>query len=143
MESRKKVLEMLSEGKISVEEAAQLLGKLGEVPRPPVATAPPGLPQSPSPPAPAQPPGLPRFLRVMVDSTDGDKVNVRVPLALLKTGIKLGALIPKEASLAVQEQGFDLSALSELDGEEFLEALRELEVTVDSAKGDKVRVFCE
>ena len=31
----------------------------------------------------------PRFLRVVVDSPDRDQVNVRVPLAILRTGIKL------------------------------------------------------
>jgi hypothetical protein len=33
--------------------------------------------------------------------------------------------------------------LGELDGEELYEALRDLEVDVDSGDGDSVRVFCE
>jgi len=39
--------------------------------------------------------------------------------------------------------GFDLSQLSKLDGDELIEALGDLQVDVDSANGDKVRVFTE
>ncbi len=134
-ESKKKILEMLSNGKISVEEATALLSKLqdpdttdeqvietesGEVKR-----------------------KTPRYLRVVVDSANGDKVNVRVPMSLLKTGIKLSALVPGNAAEKMSSHGFDLSQLSNLDGDELIEALSDLQVDVDSADGDKVRVFTE
>lgn len=134
-DSRKKILEMLSEGKISVEEATALLSKIqnpdttdeetikeesGEVQK-----------------------RTPKYLRVVVDSSEGDKVNVRVPLSLIKTGIKLSALVPGNAAEQMSNHGFDLSQLSELNGEELIEALRDLQVDVDSANGDKVRVFTE
>ncbi len=137
-ESRKKILEMLSEGKINVEEATALLEKVS-TPTESVsaASADDGSTGSTS------ASGSPRFLRVVVDSADGDKVNVRVPLSLIRTGIKLGALMPREAAEAVSEHGFDLSALAKLDTDELIEALKELTVDVDSADGDKVRVFTE
>lgn len=37
----------------------------------------------------------------------------------------------------------DLGSLSGLEGEELIEALRDLRVDVDSGKGDTVRIFCE
>ncbi len=134
-DSHKKILEMLADGKITVDEAAALLSKLqntdaveeevietesGEVRK-----------------------RTPRYLRVVVDSANGDKVNVRVPMSLLKTGIKLSALLPGNAAEKMSSHGFDLSQLSSLDGDELIEALSDLTVDVDSADGDKVRVFTE
>jgi hypothetical protein len=84
-----------------------------------------------------------KYLRVVVDSSDGDKVNIRVPLALVKTGIKLSTMMPAEANEKLAEQGIDLSHLSGLKGEELIEALRDLKVDVDSNDGDTVRIFCE
>jgi hypothetical protein len=138
-ESRKKILEMLSEGKISVEEATALLEKVSEPPAGQVRERDEASDEAVS----TRAGSNPRFLRVVVDSSDGDKVNVRVPLSLIRTGIKLGALMPKNAAEAVSEHGFDLSALASLDTEELISALRELTVDVDSSDGDKVRVFTE
>ena len=88
-------------------------------------------------------PTNPKFLRVLVCSEDGDRVNVRVPMALIRTGIKLGALLPKDARNQMEKSGVDLSALSELDPEELVQSLAALTVDVDSEDGDQVRIFCE
>lgn len=133
--SQKKILEMLSENKITVDEATALLSKLSD---PETSTEGPSASESTE--ATGRPP---RYLRVLVDSANGDKVNVRVPLSLIKTGIKLKALIPGNAFDKIDGHGLDLSQLSNLDGDELIEALRELRVDVDSADGDKVRVFTE
>jgi hypothetical protein len=130
-ESRKKVLAMLSEGRISVDEAAQLLEKVSSTEEPEKAPVPQGSVKNP------------RFLRVLVDSADGSKVNVRVPLSLIKTGIKLGSLMPKEAAQTVSDKGFDLSSLSQLDENELAQALSELTVEVDGSDGETVRIFAE
>ena len=130
---RRKILEMLAEGKITAEDADRLLARI-ESDRPP------------DPPEEAEPASGQRplkYLRVLVDSDDGDKVNVRVPIALIRTGLVLGTLIPAAASDELEKKGVDLSGLSALNGEELIEALRELNVDVDSADGDTVRVFCE
>jgi len=133
-EERKQILDMLAAGKITADEAERLIDKLeaGE------ARA-----ESTSPTTTAERSGKIKFLRVLVDSTDGDKVNVRVPLALIRTGIKLAAVLPEDVSDRLGEKGIDLSKLGELDGEELYEALRDLQVDVDSGDGDSVRVFCE
>jgi hypothetical protein len=130
---RRKILEMLAEGQISAEDADRLLSKIGtdRTARSPHGAGPAG-PQKPV-----------KYLRVLVDSDDGDKVNIRVPIALVRTGIMLTTMIPAAASDKLEKQGVDLSGLSTLNGEELDEALRELNVDVDSKNGDTVRVFCE
>ncbi len=134
-DSKRKILEMLSDGKISVEEATALLSKLQNP-----DTADENIIEEESGKLKRS---TPRYLRVVVDSADGDKVNVRVPLSLIKTGIKLSALVPRNAAEQMNNHGFDLSQLSKLDGNELIEALGEMHVDVDSADGDKVRVFTE
>lgn len=135
-ESQKKILEMLSEGKISVEEATALLSRLGgtkeqeEVETPETESE--GVSRK-----------VPKYLRVVVDSADGDKVNVRVPLSLIKTGIKLSALVPGNAADQISSHGVDLSNLSSLDGDELIKALNDLQIDVESGDGDTVKVFTE
>ncbi len=68
---------------------------------------------------------------------------MQVPLDLLRAGIKLSALLPKQATQAVNDQGLDLASLSELDADELMEALAEFEVTIEGGDGDKVHIFCE
>jgi hypothetical protein len=51
--------------------------------------------------------------------------------------------MPLSASEQLSERGIDLSQLNNLDGDELIEALRELQVEVDSEDGDTIRVFCE
>lgn len=139
MQERRQVLEMLAEGKISAVEAEMLLEKLnssGETPSQdstPDGDGPGAQPKK----------GPPKYLRVVVNSTDGDAVNIRVPLALVRTGIKLSSVVPNHVSERLAEQGIDLSKLSELDGDELNRALEELTVDVESGSGDTVKVFCE
>ena len=133
--SQKKILEMLSEEKITVEEATALLSRLQNTEG--------DTDESGSDTDQENRGKTPKYLRVLIDSADGDKVNVRVPLSLIKTGIKLSALIPGDAAARIGNSGFDLSQISQLSGDELIEALRELQVDVDSANGDKVRVFTE
>jgi len=132
-ESRKKILAMLSEKKISVDEASMLLEKLSSAPGEP----------APEPGQAGETPRNLRYLRVVVDSQDGDKANVRIPLSLIKTGIRLGSLMPKDAAEAMSEKGIDLSSLSKLDEDELVRFLAELKVDVESSDGETVRVFTE
>jgi len=128
-----KILEMLAEGKITADEASALLEKVSSSEK--LNSLPVEKPETG--------PGMPRYLRVVVNSSDGDKVNVKVPMSLIKTGIKLSALMPTEAADAMKDQGIDLGMLRDLPTDELIEALKELEVNVDSANGDTVRVFTE
>jgi hypothetical protein len=131
----KKVLEMLASGQITADDAEKLLEKLG--------ASGPGPTKSVASEDVAGTARKLRFLRVVVDSPDRDQVNVRVPLAMLGTGIKLLAVLPPKVSERLAEKGIDVSALRDLPREELLEQLRDLHVDVDSKSGEKVRIFCE
>ena len=149
MQERKQILEMLAAGKLTPDEAEKLLAHLpatgdSEPPaQPPSSSAATSSADSQAQPRSGTPPAKPRYLRVEVDSHDGDRVNIRVPLELVRTGIKLGAMIPSEAREKLDQRGIDLSQFSGMEGEELVQALRELTVDVDTNKGDTVRVYCE
>jgi len=145
-EHRRQILQMLSEGKISADEAERLMAALEQ---PATASA------SESGAAAAKTP--PKFLRVQVDSEDNGhdgptKVNVRVPMQLLRAGVKLAYLIPsaalQKANLAMHEKGIpvDLTQIKPENIEELVEQLQDLSVDVDQKEANtkvKVRVFCE
>jgi hypothetical protein len=132
---------MLSEGKITAEDADNLLDVLQEQ-QPRAAAA--GL-------ATAAPAAAPKYLRVLVEGQDAghnNKVNVRVPLDLIRAGMRLAALLPAVAyepvNRALKENGLDLdvSKIKPENLEELVAHLQELSVDVEGG-GDKVRVFCE
>lgn len=131
---RTKILQMVADGTITPEEAEKLLSRLD----PAGVTAALGGPEVDAGARASRPL---RYLRVVVDGSD--KVNIRVPIGLIRTGIKLTTLIPLHASKHLSEHGIDLSQFNNLDGDELMEALRDLKVDVDSGEGDVVRVFCE
>ena len=138
-EQRRQVLEMLAEGKITADEAERLIGALERE-----------QPESPA--AVARPKSRPRYLRVMVEdnsSSDGpSRVNVRVPLQLLRAGVRLASLIPPQAltkvNLKLAESGvpIDLTELKPQHIEELIEQLDDVTIDVNDAD-TKVQVFCE
>ena len=135
-EERKKVLEMLAEGKISADEAERLLETLESQ----------ATDKSPQTALAKTLNNLPKYLFVKVDSVDGDKVNIRVPLKLIKAGIKLRALLPKDAqdkvNAKLNEKGINLDDFNDENFKDILDALTEFEMNVDDKKGDKVRIYC-
>ena len=135
-EERKKVLEMLAEGKISADEAERLLEALENK-----ATE-----TSPQTALTETLNNLPKYLFVKVDAVDGDKVNIRVPLKLVKAGIKLQALLPQDAqdkiNTKLNEKGINLDDFKDENFKDLLDALTEFELNVDDKKGDKVRIYC-
>jgi hypothetical protein len=141
-EQRRQVLEMLAEGKITADEAERLIDALErEQPE-----SPPGAAPRPKP--------RPKYLRVVVNSEDdsgGDgpsRVNVRVPLQLLRAGVRLTSLIPPQALTRVNAElnksgvPIDLTQLKPQHIEELIEHLDDLTVDVDQPDA-KVQVFCE
>ena len=142
-EERRRILEMLSTGKITTEEADRLLAALGSQQISGSVASSESAVKAP-----------PKYLRVMVednsDRSDGGRtqVNIRVPMQLLRAGVKLAGLIPAQAAVrvneALHEQGiqFDLSQLKPENLEELVNHLSELTVDVDE-RDTKVRVFCE
>lgn len=141
----RRVLEMLSEGKVSVDEAERLLSLVDEEPETTTAVQPLA---PPAPPAPPQAGSARRYLRVTVDSDDDEHIDVRVPLALIKAGVKLHTLLPAQATTgintALQDNGInvDIDNLRTEDLEQLIDALSEIEVNIQDGD-DKVRVYCE
>ena len=144
-ENQKKILEMLANKKISVDEAHQLLSALKAEEGAHVSTAQAGTTTK----------SKAKYLRVTVQPGSGhehdddvDRVNVRVPMSLIRSGIKFTSLIPPEArdkvTGALHEKGidFDMRNLKPEDLEEIIEGLNELEVDVVSGK-EVVKVFVE
>jgi len=127
---------MLADGKISADEAERLLEALQNKA---TETAPQtALTETLD--------NLPRYLFVKVDAVDGDKVNIRVPLKLVKAGIKLQALLPQDAqdkiNAKLNEKGINLDDFKDENFKDLLDALTEFELNVDDKKGDKVRIYC-
>ncbi|GIV82522.1 MAG: hypothetical protein KatS3mg051_1876 [Anaerolineae bacterium] len=98
-EERLKILQLLQEGKITADQAARLLEAL--------ETGSAQVKGAPRPPTPPTPPGSSgRWLRVRVTDTDTGKtrVNVRLPLNLVASGIRMGMrFAPEIEGLDVNE----------------------------------------
>ena len=132
----RKVLEMLAAGQIGAADAEMLLEKLDR------GASAGADPHSGHDSSSSQPQKL-QYLRVLVENPKCEQVNVRVPLAFLRSGMKLLAVLPPRVNEKLAEKGIDLSAISDLKGEDLEQALRDLLVNVDGPDGNKVRVFCE
>jgi hypothetical protein len=149
-EDRTRILELLAAGKITAGEAERLLDALeapagGSEATGAQAPAPgPAISGDPAPLAAA----LPKYLYVKVDAVNGDNVNVKIPIALVRSGLKLTSLIPPQAMDKINDQmvehgmSVDLSNLKPEDIDELVSAMREMEVHVDASNGDTVRVYC-
>ena len=139
-EDRKRVLAMLADGKITADEAERLLDAMGQSPAQRLGSAPV-----------ASSNGAPKYFRVEVNANDADgptKVNVRVPMQLLRAGVRLSALIPPKArdevNAAMAREGipFDINQLKPENLDDLIEHLGDFNVDVDSGDA-KVRVYCE
>ena len=134
-DNRRQVLDLLSQGKITADEAERLIAALERG----VAPA-------------ARDSSAVKYLRVLVDANDEHegptKVNVRVPVQLLRAGVRLTGVIPSRArdqvNEALRKEGieFDINNLTPENLEDMIEQLRDLSVDVDNERA-KVRVFCE
>ena len=148
-EHRRQILQMLSEAKISADEAERLISAM---------EAPPTFSTFSDSGSSAAGKPRPKYLRVVVDSDEGGnhegptKVNVRIPMQLLRAGVRLAGLIPapalRRANVAMQEQGvpIDLTQIKPENLEELVEQLNDLTVDVDQKDANtkvKVRVYCE
>jgi hypothetical protein len=153
-EHRRQILEMLAAGKITTDEADRLLAAIE-----PDST---GTTEFTS-----RIPGADgcagatvkthaKYIRVLVEAPDyvtGMKgqttVNVRVPMQLLRAGVRLASLIPKQAhdqfDEALSRHGvpLTLSQIKPENLEELIDHLEDLTVDVDGNEAAKVRVFCE
>ena len=78
------------------------------------------------------------MLRVLVDSHDGDRVRVNLPMARVQAALEMGTQLPQfEGSTALKS--IDLAQIVELVRHGAVGNL----VEIESADGDTVRVFVE
>jgi hypothetical protein len=137
MSEKNRILQMVRDGKISVDEGLELLGALDETD----AKAAQAAAQGPSAKT------RDRFLRVRVDSAD-TKVNVNIPLGLLKVASNLitmgSGFIPQEARREMEAKGIDIS---KIDFEELVSLIDQglvdgklVDVDVDDPKEGRTKV---
>ena len=169
-EESRRVLDLLTQGKITVDEADRLLSAIGSASTGSAAAgAAAGEKEAATSTAPS-----PKYLRITITRTGswpGDgveharrtwmwtglvggrdrEVTIRVPVALVRNGMRLGAMIPGLTGAHLQarlrERGVDVD-LSKIDADTIDRLVREFgEMNIDivSARGDKaqVRITCE
>lgn len=134
---RRRILDMLAEGRVTAEEAERLLAALE---REPAAAGP------------AAPKPRAKYLRVAVETADHRggpaNVNIRVPMQVLRAGVRLASVLPPQArdkvNAALRERGmaFDINQLKPENLDDLVDQLEELTVDVDQ-EATKVRVYCE
>lgn len=143
--NRRRVLEMLADKKISVDEAERLLSALS-----PEAGASTGNSEKAEP---VKSRVKPKYLRVEVkpgpgEAQGGETVNIRVPMVLIRAGMKLSSLIPiavrPQVDSALRERGieFDWQNLKPEVMEEIAESLDDLEIDVAGGK-QIVHIYAE
>ncbi|KAF0226991.1 MAG: hypothetical protein FD133_573 [Erysipelotrichaceae bacterium] len=125
MNSKEKILEMVKDGTITVEQGIQLLNAL----------EPNGTPQKPN---------LPkksineRMIRILVDSEDGERVRVNLPMSLVKLGLDINNKL-NVGGKSIDLNGIDLGQiLSQIDDD-----LNGELITIDGKDGEKVRIIVD
>ena len=123
MNTKEQILTMVKEGSISIDEGLELINAIESkesVKEPQRKTL------------------NKRLIRIVVDSKDGEKVRVNIPLSLAKIGLDLGSQLNIDGQ-KLNLQGIDLDKiLDQIDEDTHGELL-----TVDSEKGDHVRIFID
>ena len=147
----RRILDMLSQGKITVDEADRLLKAVaagGPAETAAADTATDGRPRA-------------RWFRINIHKPAKDQmhqpkdVNIRVPIAIVKGGMRLGAIIAtfagEKAARRMKARGIDLDIatvmgdLSRMNGTEFdafMSSLDEMNVEIDDGKS-QVRITAE
>ena len=148
-EHRRQILEMLAAGKITAGEAERLLAAM----EPGVGAGTPAAGGKEGSTAKSHA----KYLRVLVEADESmtgmkgkTAVNVRVPMQLLRAGVRLASLIPQQAhgqlDEALSRHGvpITLSQIKPENLEELVDHLEDLTVDVDGQEGStRVKVFCE
>ncbi len=152
-ENRRQILEMLAAGKVTADEAERLLAALDPGP-----TSIGGPEFTGTTTSGATVKTRAKYLRVLVEADEGmtgmkgqTTVNVRVPMQLLRAGVRLASLIPAQAhgqfDEALSRKGvpITLSQIKPENLEELIDHLEDLTVDVDGKDGNttKVKVYCE
>jgi len=160
----RRILDLLAQGKVTADEAEQLISAMNQPAEAASGTVP--APQGGEAPTAAKQP--PKWLRVSVfrmrpsenvmaaagtlraaagvSAPVKNEVNVRIPLSLVRAGIKLGAILPgaggEQVNRHLREHGIDLSKIDPAQIEDVMKELGDMTIDVDDGK-HQVRVFCE
>ena len=150
----RRVLDLLAQGKITVDEADRLIKAM-------TADVPAGTDEAETAETAADGRQGARWFRINIRKPAADQahqpkdVNIRVPIAVVKGGMRLGAIIAtfagEKAAQRMKDRGLDLDLstingdLSRMNGAEFetfLKSLDDMNIEVDDGKS-QVRITCE
>lgn len=134
MEEKMRILKMVEEGKISAEQAVGLLDALGQAEVPADAPAANWV-------EPVSAPGAgydDKMLRVVVDTPEGDKVNVQLPVKIVQQMLKVTGKLPIqwEGSEKIDLEALTTAILECIDNE----TLGTI-VDVSASDGSTVKVY--
>ena len=119
-DDRRKVLDMLAEGKISAAEADKLLAKIHE-------------------PVMEEKTENKKFLHIKVNDGENTNVDINLPLVLAETGLKL---IPKDQLKIIEEKGINIDDILELVREGTKDSIMNVN-TVNEGKEVTVQVYID
>ena len=139
-ENRRRILDMLAAGKITADEAERLMTALENEPAAANGTGEATKAKA-------------KYIHFRVDAENEDgkaptKVNIRVPIQLLRSGVRLAGLIPMQAREHVEEamrkkgMEIDLKQIRPENLEEIVDQLQDLTIDVDDDQA-KVRIYAE
>ena len=134
---KKQIMDMLQDGKLTAEQAEKLLKALDsgsndrseskkETGSVTVSNGKPGS-------------RLKGKFKVEVESADGDNVMVTLPLMLAKLAV---SMMPADKMSEIKASGVDIAQIVN-NIEDFIDMVDEDIVNVESANGDKVRVYIQ
>lgn len=125
MDERLRILKMVEDGTITAEQAAELMKAMG-------------VEEESQVPAKSKAGYDKKMFRIIVDSVDGDKVNVQFPVGAIKKILKVTGKLP----IADKDlQGVDLEQMMYAISECLDEEIEGDFVNVDAADGTTVRVY--
>jgi len=134
----RRVLDMLSQGKISVQDAEELLRAMNRG----TATTPEGA---------ASAKKEAKWLRITVDKqVEGGRrkeVNLRVPVSLMRAGVRLSALMPRVvgprmAAHGLGSDGIDFTQIDPKQLDAIIAGMGEMVIDIDDGRS-QVRINCE
>ena len=145
----RRILDLLAQGKVSVDEADKLIDAITGPAAQPTEAAAAGGDRAKR-----------RWIRINVfkPAREGKRekdVNIRVPIAVVRGGMRLGSIIAtfagEKAAQRMKERGIDLDLskingdFSQMNGEEFdafMKSLDDMNIEIDDGKS-QVRITCE
>lgn len=148
-EERRRILAMLADGKITADEAEELLDAIETNKEKDSSTVSSNVENESD--ETNSKKKKPKYLRIMVEPKDGhsgEKVNIRIPMMLLKAGVKLASVVPGGAKDKIGDKlkdkgiNIDLDNLDSKSLDEIVTGLGSMCIDVDDDK-EKVKIFCE